>query len=182
MMKKKIIDLTWDETKTLIENNESLRHELCELAFEDARTIVEEWLEGCPCSYQIGTYTQGEFFALDVTKMDKIKEWFHSVQGIFGVIGDREIYFNDEDIDTFRRFLYSDGEDKELLEEVNQIIYKECMIQFDASFDTYTLIDMLWGYGYGNIYDKDAYTDEELKHIFVDVPRQIIEAHKETVF
>ena len=171
-MKKYIYDLSFKDMRTLISNNELLERQLFNDCMETANIWVSEYLEGCPASYQIGTYTQGEHFTLDADNLDKCKAWYKEVQGKFELINPKHDYIIN---------LYFMTGNETLADTVNSIFYNRFLSEYECAFDIETLTDICIT-DLEKYFDSECYTDEYLTEVWQRVPEKIIPAHIETVY
>ena len=169
-MKKYICDLSYNDMKTLLENNQSLYEKVFDYGMNTAKFWIDEYLYKCPADYRLGTYCQGEYFTLDSDNLDQCKKWFDSVQNAFCLINQEHEYLIN---------LYFMTGNENIADEVNDIFYKRLIAEYDSMLNIDTLADIAL---MDSILDNECYTDESLTNVYIDYPETIIPEHTEILY
>lgn len=191
-MKKYILELSNDELEKLIANNSAFYELLYDGTFSDACDYVSEIMYSFPYNYSVSAW-RNDYVELpinDRTAKEAVEEWLNDVQKSY-------CYFSEREEKVIRRYLHNlnafyiteyDNQEAEFIAwdgvasaqyEAQQTILSRLQNELWSASDMDVLLDECdrW---LCNL-DKDYYTDEELSHIYVDVPRQVIEAHTEQI-
>lgn len=191
-MKKYLLELSNDELEKLIANNSAFYELLYDSTFSDACDYVSEIMCDFPYNYSVSAW-RNDYVELpinDRTATEAVERWLNDVQKSY-------CYFSEREEKVIRRYLHNmnafyeteyDNQEAEFIAwdgvasaqyEAQQTILSRLQNELWFASDMSVLLDECdrW---LCNL-DKDYYTDEELTHIYVDVPRQVIEAHTEQI-
>lgn len=191
-MKKYLSELSNEELEKLIANNSALYEMLYDHAYSvQCDWISDEVMYDFPYKYSVSAW-RSDYIDLPINDSKAhyaVSKWLYSLQR-------RCEYFNEREENIIMNYVhnaeafyeYPHDEDEEVLVfnhlavaqyEAQQTILSRLQNELWSASDMSVLLEELdlW---LMNL-DRDYYTDEELTHIFVDVPRKVIEAHTEQI-
>lgn len=198
MTKIYLNELTYEQRKELIRNCESLERKLYDAAIDNAQFLAGEYLDGCPCSYQIGSYSQGEHFRIPDSKVEDTEIWWNDVCKTFCIPEDTintvseffkayhkydeiaDSYYNDGA--TYEEMKKAETETYEKQDAAEQAIYNLLMQEYNAADEIEVLADEFFFLMIEDGEKDGYYTDEELSGVWNDVPEMVIPAHTEKLY
>lgn len=191
-MKKYLSELSNEELEKLIANNSTLYEMLYDHAYSvQCDWISDEVMYDFPYNYSVSAW-RSDYVDLPINDSKAhyaVSKWLYALQRKCEFFSEREENIIMNYVHNAEAFYeYPHDEDEEVLVfnslavaqyEAQQTILSKLQNELWSASDMSVLLEEfdLW---LMNL-DRDYYTNEELTHIFVDVPRKVIEAHTEQI-
>lgn len=193
-MKKFLSELSYEEAEMLILNNTALYTSLCDTTYSMTCDYIAEIMLHFPCDYCVSAY-RGDYVTLPINTtqyMEAMKTWLEDVQRSYCYFSDRDENIINCYLHNMKYFYYDAdfANEAEEIEAFNTLAVAQyeaqqtilsCLQNDLSSHDDLSVLhdEFIMRLDCGMY--EDYYTTEELQHVYVDIPRRVIEAHTEQI-